>query len=531
MVQRLLALDALVEGVNRASSEAQLASARAALSSWATQSSVDALAPQAASAGRLSMQDVMRTVTSRVLQIATPEALFAARESLPKEVLEEYLFRQQHFDVPKWIADGASGAASDAVDGRGGEMYVRGVDFGLAVSRMCARSLTKTVAFTRSSADLESLMPTTPRGDGGSTRGVAATLANTAVMQLSLVRTEKQCEEFLAAFLDAGNPCSNLLVVADMRVAGARLVNCARQIIDAADDRRQHAHVDAVTARLAAAARAITVGASGRGANPAAGGIAMAPGKVDVAAAAGAAAGDGAGSATLLHLEEEARSTPLQPHKRITIILHSNALHARQSYSALFLGHWNFMYFDEFAPSPGVIPASEWLRVACGFANHFSEGCSDVLRAANRDVLKSVVSGITGCRTERPGDAAQGVEMEPFYRIVSGANGAHMVTPAMRLQALEQLAVAMGDETLASLHAPEFLKMWTKKEILAQLSEASLRCASGLSSRSLSSELSDRVSLAVVVAVVAVVVVVVVVVVLAVFRECGLRVDDAAVYS
>jgi hypothetical protein len=126
---------------------------------------------------------------------------------------------------------------------------------------------------------------------------------------------------------------------------------------------------------------------------------------------------------------------------------------------------------------------------------------------------------------------AQGVEMEPFYRIVSGANGAHMVTPAMRLQALEQLAVAMGDETLASLHAPEFLKMWTKKEILAQLSEASLRCASGLSSRSLSSELSDRVSLAVVVAVVAVVAVVVVVVVLAVFRECGLRVDDAAVYS
>jgi hypothetical protein len=508
VVQRLLALDALVEGVNRASSEAQLASARAALSSWATQSSVDALAPQAASAGRLSMQDVMRTVTSRVLQIATPEALFAARESLPKEVLEEYLFRQQHFDVPKWIADGASAAASDGVDGRGGEMYVRGVDFGLAVSRMCARSLTKTVAFTRSSADLESLMPTTPRGDGGSTRGVAATLGNTAVMQLSLVRTEKQCEEFLAAFLDAGNPCSNLLVVADMRVAGARLVNCARQIIDAADDRRQQAHVDAVTARLAAAARAITVGASGRGARS--------PHREAWA---------------LLHLAEEARSTPLQPHKRITIILHSNALHARQSYSALFLGHWNFMYFDEFAPSPGVIPASEWLRVACGFANHFSEGCSDVLRAANRDVLKSVVSGITGCRTERPGDAAQGVEMEPFYRIVSGANGAHMVTPAMRLQALEQLAVAMGDETLASLHAPEFLKMWTKKEILAQLSEASLRCASGLSSRSLSSELSDRVSLAVVVAVVAVVVVVVVVVVLAVFRECGLRVDDAAVYS
>jgi hypothetical protein len=413
--------------------------------------------------GSFTFDELVVDAASTVLQIATPTAILSAQSKLPNRLIAAYLEEQEHFDVAKLVTDvgGDFGDAGLSQSGTNPEQLA-GVDVSYVVDYCVYRPLKKTLAFTLM-GDAVGLLPDTgPEGsvdlEFGGLKGKAV-----AVMNFTEVRTQKECEGFLKAFADPGNPCASLLVLVDLRAAGNRRVNSLRQMIDDCGEALRHVHVTSMAQAMAGAAKA-----AGAGFTPS-------------------------------HLNELMDGVGVCPTKHVVVclLIPPTWVTVQCPYPALFLNGWRCTYVDSYTDGEGSITAASWMKVACGLWEGFTPACAQSLRGLNSAVLRAVALRVTGFRIKRHFDTAgpaaeaaarrEYVALEPFYLDPA----TRLATLADRVSALQTLSEAMGGETLASLLALRFLSLFSKDVIVEQLQSAAGLCASGLSSRGLTVELND----------------------------------------
>jgi len=279
------------------------------------------------------------------------------------------------------------------------------------------------------------------------------------------VRTQKGCEAYVREFMRAGNPSKSLLVLVDIRAVGAPRVNAFREIVDAFHDVVGSNFAERVAADLALGATAFAGGET----------------EEDILSA----------GAKIINTAWRACAK----HVVVCIYIPTTWAHIHAGYPSLFLHGWDFLYLDSHSEAMGCVSAANWMKVACGFQRNLSDGCAVTLRALNKDMLKSVVMGVTATRNVRHFQGVnvlegfgmeQYVAMEAFYMLpMSG-----YASVADRLRALEMLEAAMGHETLCSLLADRFLALFSEEDIIRQLLSAVSRCTSGESAVGLTAELN-----------------------------------------
>jgi hypothetical protein len=287
-----------------------------------------------------------------------------------------------------------------------------------------------------------------------------------AILQMSDMRSQKDCEAFIRDFCDPCNPCERLVMVVDSKEVPHAVLNNVRQMLDAVGDQLQLAHQRAVLHALAVAA----VWRGGDAGGPV--GVARTPQPKTpprtrdsgAESALGAeesksgqeegfgstyvtveAAVEGAGS--LQHLSVAAASVPLA-RKHVVIVVHcpSSWLHVRRAtYPSLPLQGWRFVYADAHSMGSTLVSARSWMAAACGLQHSLGDGLSEQsLRAANEYVLSRVVGSVTGNRKvalsdEELRELGDDARMEVFYRSPST-----QVKSQQRLEALQDLRTVMG---------------------------------------------------------------------------------------
>jgi hypothetical protein len=304
-------------------------------------------------------------------------------------------------------------------------------------------------------------MPTSgPEGEESATYGHL----KVAVLQLAAVRSQRDVETYLRAFADLKNPCDRCVVVVDGKEVPDAVINSVRRLLDVVGDEAQLAHQRTVVEALGNASAVASLAA---GADRAVDGEGLTrDGEVAVHRALASVV---QGTATTV--------------KRVFLVIHCPAswLHVRAAYPSLPLHGWQFVYVDAHSPGLGVVSARSWLSAACGVQQFLDDSISQAsLRSCNTRVLDAVVQGVAGCLTVAPSasdgdmmvDSTQ-CNMQAFY---CGAESG--VSALVRLRALRELEAAMGGETLASLLAPTFLRLWSMSEIQRSVEEATLRCVS-----------------------------------------------------
>jgi len=397
-------------------------------------------------------ESLVNHITDRMLRIATPEAVFLARKSVPGFVMDMYLNQQEHFDLPKLLLR-PSITAMDTVP------FPELNEMDGVCDAVIRRPVTKIVALTRLADGMDVLIDSPPSGNNKQTHPSYAGKF-LAVMTLSKVRSQKSCTEYIKAFLSSDNACTALLIPVDIRAVGLQRVNALREIIDAGDDLAFSSHIDRMNAALAAFAAADRLATDN--------------------------------IFQVLDARFKAASTGFNKRIVVCIYIPPTWTHSRNAYPALFLHNWDFVYLDSHSERSGAISAQNWMKVACDLEPSLPAECAASLQALNSEVLQKVAVGVTGDRNGRhfkhvstPGEASF-VAMEPFYMLPSTG----FATVADRLRSLQLLESVMGGETLSSLLAPEFLALFDKQDLLVQLNAAVQRCCSGEATSGLTYELN-----------------------------------------